>query len=255
MEMLLSVYSYAEDCVQDLGCSPTLCFFGQISFLCGETLLFPNRTNQEHPGDEDRMNSTIALRPQSESMLLPELIRQAQAGDESAFEQLYHRHKGRVYSLCLRMVRDVSRAEDLTQDTFLQVHRKIGTFRGESQFSTWIHRLAVNVVLMALRKKSVHTIAIEEATETDEGKFVFQFGTEDMRLRFSASRITLERAIGKLSPGYRLIFILHDIEGYEHNQIADMLGCSIGNSKSQLHKGRVRLRQLLRSEQSAEEAA
>lgn len=197
------------------------------------------------------MNSTIALRPQSESMLLPDLIRQAQDGDESAFEQLYDRHKARVYGLCLRMVRDVSRAEDLMQDTFLQVHRKIGTFRGESQFSTWIHRLTVNVVLMALRKKSVFTTAIEEAMESEEGKIVPQFGIEDGRLRFTASRITLERAIGKLSPGYRLIFILHDIEGYEHNQIADMLGCSIGNSKSQLHKGRVRLRQLLLSEQSA----
>ena len=192
------------------------------------------------------MNSTVAQQSHSGGgVLLPELIRQVQAGGENAFEQLYHRHKSRVYGLCLRMVRDVSRAEDLTQDTFLQVHRKIGTFRGESQFSTWIHRLTVNVVLMAWRRKFVYTTAIEEATETDEGKFVPQFGAEDMRLRLSVSRITLERAIEDLPPGYRLVFLLHDIEGYEHNEIADMLGCTIGNSKSQLHKGRVRLRQLL----------
>ena len=193
------------------------------------------------------MNSTLAQHPHSAVAVLPsELIRQAQAGDESAFEQLYHRNKNRVYGLCLRMVRDVSRAEDLTQDTFLQVHRKIGTFRGESQFSTWIHRLTVNVVLMELRKKSLHTTALEEASETNDGKFVHQFGTEDKRLRLSVSRITLERVIEDLPPGYRLVFLLHDVEGYEHNEIAEMLGCTIGNSKSQLHKGRLRLRQLLK---------
>jgi RNA polymerase sigma-70 factor (ECF subfamily) len=185
-----------------------------------------------------------------------ELIRRAKKGDIQAFEELYNLHRRRVFSLCLRVVGDISQAEDLTQEAFLQVYRKLHTFRGDSAFSTWLHRLALNVALMHLRKKMVRTTSIEEAlTTSNEEPVERQFGNEDRRLRHSITRIELERAIRELPPGYRLIFILHDVEGYEHREIAEMLGCSIGNSKSQLHKARIRLLNLLRRAAVTQEAA
>ncbi|MFQ5927970.1 MAG: RNA polymerase sigma factor [Terriglobia bacterium] len=175
-------------------------------------------------------------------------IQRAQRGDPEAFEHLYHRHKGRVYSLCLRMLGNPAEAEDLAQEAFLQLFRKIHTFRGESAFSTWLHRLAVNVVLMHLRRKSLPVLSFEETTESDQTGDVLRHepGEEDAQLVGTLDRVTLEEAIAELPPGYRVIFLLHDVEGYEHNEIAAMLGCSVGNSKSQLHKARLRLRELLR---------
>jgi RNA polymerase sigma-70 factor (ECF subfamily) len=145
------------------------------------------------------------------------------------------------------MVGNTAEAEDLTQEAFLQLFRKIGTFRGESAFSTWLHRLAVNVVLMKLRKKSGKETSLEQVTEPDEesGTPRRDFGTVDLRLSGSLDRVNLQRAVDQLPPGYKAAFILHDVQGYEHNEIAVMLGCSIGNSKSQLHKARMRLRDLL----------
>jgi RNA polymerase sigma-70 factor, ECF subfamily len=174
-------------------------------------------------------------------------IRLAQQGDAAAFERLYRLHSRRVYSLCLRMVGNTAEAEDLTQEAFLQLFRKIATFRGESAFSTWLHRLAVNVVLMKLRKKSGKETSLEQVTEPDEesGTPRRDFGTVDLRLSGSLDRVNLQRAVDELPPGYKAAFILHDVQGYEHNEIAEMLGCSIGNSKSQLHKARMRLRDLL----------
>src|ERR1700759_3260498 len=182
-----------------------------------------------------------------------EAIKNAQAGDGASFEMLYALHKRRVYSLCLRMLGNVAEAEDLTQEAFLQLYRKISTFRGDSAFSTWLHRLAVNVVLMHLRKKGLPQISLEEALEPsqDDGPRK-DFGDRDLQLSGSIDRGTLERAIDDLPPGYRLVFVLHDVEGYEHNEIAGMLSCSIGNSKSQLHKARMKLRDLLRSGQRKE---
>jgi RNA polymerase sigma-70 factor (ECF subfamily) len=181
---------------------------------------------------------------------LPEAvaIRRAQNGDGEAFEELYRRHKGRVYSLCLRMLGNTAEAEDMAQEAFLQLFRKIHTFRGESAFSTWLHRLSVNVVLMHLRRKVLPQVSLEETVETDQpGEGVKREpGAEDPRLVGSLDRVALDDAIQELPPGYRLVFVLHDVEGYEHNEIATMLGCSIGNSKSQLHKARLRLRDLLR---------
>lgn len=174
-------------------------------------------------------------------------IARAQAGDGAAFEVLYNMHKRRVYSLCLRMLGNVAEAEDLTQEAFLQLHRKIATFRGDSAFSTWLHRMAVNVVLMHLRKKGLHLVSLEETLEpTQEDGPRKDFGTRDLTLSGSLDRVALERAMEDLPPGYRMVFVLHDVEGYEHNEIAGMLQCSIGNSKSQLHKARMRLRTLLR---------
>jgi RNA polymerase sigma-70 factor (ECF subfamily) len=176
-----------------------------------------------------------------------DILARAQAGDHSAFAQLYSLHKRRIYSLCLRMVGNVAEAEDLTQEAFLQLHRKIATFRGDSAFSTWLHRLAINVVLMQLRKKGLSLISLDEAMEPapEEGPGR-SFGAPDPALSGAIDRLALQRAVGSLPAGYRLIFILHDIEGFEHNEIAAMLDCSIGNSKSQLHKARLKLRDALR---------
>ena len=182
-----------------------------------------------------------------------ELIRRAQAGDQQAFAALYLVHKRRIYSLCLRMVHNVADAEDLMQEAFLQVHRKLHTFRGESAFSTWLHRVAVNVVLMSLRKKSWRETPIEELggpSETETPPPVL--GCEDELLMHSVDRIALERALECLPPGYRLVFALHDILGYEHQEMAEILGCSAGNCKSQLHKARLKLRKVLCNQRKQE---
>src|SRR5499426_640515 len=176
-----------------------------------------------------------------------EAIARCLEGDQSAFETLYGMHKRRVYSLCLRMVNNSGEAEDLAQEVFMQLFRKISTFRRESAFSTWLHRLAVNVVLMHLRKKGLNEISLDEALEPQhEDGPKKDIGARDNVLAGSIDRVNLERSIESLPPGYRIIFVLHDIEGYEHNEIAEMMGCSIGNSKSQLHKARMKLRDLLK---------
>jgi RNA polymerase sigma-70 factor, ECF subfamily len=176
-----------------------------------------------------------------------EAIERAKAGDALAFEALYAMHKRRVYSLCLRMMNNTAEAEDLAQEAFLQLFRKIATFRGESAFSTWLHRMTVNVVLMHLRKKGLNEVSLDEMMEPQqEDGPKKDVGAKDNVLAGSIDRVNLERCIESLPPGYRIIFVLHDIEGYEHNEIAEMMGCSIGNSKSQLHKARMKLRDLLK---------
>jgi RNA polymerase sigma-70 factor (ECF subfamily) len=176
-----------------------------------------------------------------------EAIRRAQQGDAGAFERIYTLHNRRVYALCLRMVGNTAEAEDLTQEAFLQLFRKIATFRGESAFSTWLHRLSVNVVLMRLRRKTLAETSLDETTDPDDESSGPRkdIGGPDLRLSGSVDRVNLERAVEQLPPGYRSIFVLHDVQGYEHNEIAKIMNCSIGNSKSQLHKARMRLRQLL----------
>ncbi len=179
---------------------------------------------------------------------LPETIRLAQRGDAAAFESLYQAHSRRVYALCLRMARNPAEAEDLTQEAFLQMYRKIQTFRGDASFSTWLHRVTVNVVLMKLRRKKRTEVPLEEGAERDEDSPSprSEFGQADLRLIGSLDRINLQRAIGQLPPGFKSIFVLHDIQGYKHHEIGEILGCSAGNSKSQLHKARMRLRALLK---------
>jgi RNA polymerase sigma-70 factor (ECF subfamily) len=175
-----------------------------------------------------------------------ELVTRAQRGEEKAFEALFLQHRQHVYSLCLRMIGNTAEAEDLTQEAFLQVFRKIHTFRGESAFSTWLHRLSVNIVLMRLRKKKITEAPLEDSAR--EGEFDaprMEIGAPDPALTGSIDRMHLERAIARLPPGYKQAFVLHDVHGYEHNEIAAMMGYSIGNSKSQLHKARTRLRELL----------
>lgn len=166
----------------------------------------------------------------------------AARGDMQAFEMIYRRYHPRVFSLCLRMTKNVTQAEDLAQEVFVQLFRKINTFRGESSFSTWLHRLTVNQVLMQFRKPAVRA---ERAMDDDSPVEAAVGGTENPGKMSVIDRISLQEAIAQLPPGYRMVFILHDVEGYEHGQIAQILGCSIGTSKSQLHKSRMRLRQLL----------
>jgi RNA polymerase sigma-70 factor (ECF subfamily) len=190
---------------------------------------------------------TDARKNQRNRLSEAEAIERAKQGDAEAFEVLYDLHKRRVYSLCLRMTANTAEAEDLTQEAFLQLFRKVGTFRGESAFSTWLHRMAVNVVLMRLRKKGLPIVPLEDTIETEEETHRKEPGAEDAKLAGSVDRLQLERAVEALPPGYRTIFVLHDVEGYEHNEIATMIGCSIGNSKSQLHKARLKLRDLLKT--------
>jgi RNA polymerase sigma-70 factor (ECF subfamily) len=186
------------------------------------------------------------LKPDSASM--KEAILLAQQGDAAAFETIYKLHSRRVYALCLRMVGDPVEAEDLAQEAFLQLFRKIHTFRGESAFSSWLHRLTANVVLMSFRRKKPLTTSLDEMTRhEDENEMPkHEIGAPDLRLTGVFDRINLHAAIDQLPEGYKAMFILHDVHGYEHNEIAGMLGCSIGNSKSQLHKARKRIRELLR---------
>ena len=188
-----------------------------------------------------------ASKKQGEQLSEAEAIERAKSGDAEAFEVLYNLHKRRVYSLCLRMTTNTAEAEDLTQEAFLQLFRKIGTFRGESAFSTWLHRMAVNVVLMRLRKKGLQLVPIEETVETEEEAPKKELGGQDPILAGSIDRLQMQKAVDSLPPGYRTIFVLHDVEGYEHNEIAEIVGCSIGNSKSQLHKARMKLRDLLKT--------
>jgi len=185
-----------------------------------------------------------------------ELIQKAQAGDVSCFEALYALHKRRVFSLCLRMTGNYAQAEDFTQEAFLQLYRKIASFRGESAFSTWLHRLTVNIVLMQFRKKGLPEVSLEATLESQqEDSAPKDIGSRDDVLHGAIDRLALERALGDLPPGYRIIFVLHDVEGYEHNEIAEMLGCSVGNSKSQLHKARMKLRTLLPAESKVRSTA
>lgn len=192
------------------------------------------------------LNLTDADKIQTEKLGESQAIERAKLGDAEAFQVLYDLHKRRVYSLCLRMTSNTAQAEDLTQEAFLQLFRKIGTFRGESAFSTWLHRMAVNVVLMQLRKKHLPSVSLEETMEGEDETPRKELGAPDRKLAGSVDRLHLQRAVDELPPGYRKIFLLHDVEGYEHNEIAEMVNCSIGNSKSQLHKARLKLRELLR---------
>ena len=175
-----------------------------------------------------------------------EAIERAKGGDAESFEALYGLHKRRVYSLCLRMTGNTAEAEDLTQEAFLQLYRKIATFRGESAFSTWLHRLAVNVVLMHLRKKGLPEVSLDEALEPqhDDGPKK-DIGARDIVLAGSIDPVNLERAIESLPPGYRIIFVLHDVEGYTHAEIGRLLGRTASFSKSQLARAHARLRELL----------
>ena len=173
-----------------------------------------------------------------------ELARRVASGVKAALGELYDRHSRRVYSLCLRMTRNQAVAEDLTQEVFIHLLSKIGSFRGESRFTTWLHRLTVNQVLMHFRRREERMEQLNDDSEVPprvSRKLNYAAGTQFV------DRIALETAIAQLSPSRRAVIVLHDIEGYAHEEIARLLGCKAGTSKSQLHKARLRLRRLLNS--------
>lgn len=192
-------------------------------------------------GKKVAVDRTVKIAPLSDHALAVA----AGGGDMGAFEQLYERHSRRVYSLCLRMTQNVPEAEDLAQEAFIQLFRKIGSFRGESAFTTWLHRLTVNQVLMHFRKRSTK---VERTTEEGETPVQIVRGTENPNRMPVVDRIILDNALKQLPPGYRKVFVLHDIEGHEHEEIAKMLGVAVGTSKSQLHKARMKLRGLLKKQ-------
>ena len=197
------------------------------------------------PAETSKSSERLQRKPDSAS--LSETVWLAQCGDAAAFETIYQLHSRRVYALCLRMLGDPTEAEDLAQEAFLQLFRKIHTFRGESAFSSWLHRLTANVVLMSFRRRKPFTISLDEVVKPDDDHEMprHEIGGPDLRLAGMCDRINLQAAIEVLPEGYRLMFLLHDVHGYEHNEIAQILHCSIGNSKSQLHKARKRLRTVL----------
>lgn len=189
----------------------------------------------------ERDRARTAVLSEKEAILL------AQQGDPSAFERIYRVHSPRVYALCLRMVGNTAEAEDLTQEAFLMLLRKIRTFRGDSAFSTWLHRVTVNLVLMRLRGKTLLETSLDDATVpgSDRASLGAELTVADLVLAGSLDRLNLERAMEQLRPFQKLVFVLHDIQGYKHTEIAQMLDWSIGNSKSRLHRARATLRKLL----------
>jgi RNA polymerase sigma-70 factor, ECF subfamily len=198
----------------------------------------------EHPNVSERPRpewTGLADLPESEA------IQRAQHGDGDAFERIYQSYCRRVYALCLRVTRNPAEAEDLTQEAFLTVFRKIQTFRGESAFSTWLHRITVNLALMRLRRKSSREISFEETAEQDgnRGGTRKALTSPDLRLAGSFDRLHLARAIDRLGPCHKLVVVLHDIQGYTHKEIARIMDWSIGGSKARLHRARMRLRELL----------
>lgn len=171
------------------------------------------------------------------------LTRGAARGDAAAFEELYRLHHRRVYTLCLRMTQNEAEAEDITQDVFIVLLHKAGDYRAEASFTTWLHRMTVNQVLMHFRRKKAKR---EEQVEDDPEESGASHRTAGSRPAQLIDRITLEDALSRLPPGYRAAFVLHDIEGFEHEEVAKLLGCAVGTSKSQLHKARTKLRKLLK---------
>jgi len=190
-------------------------------------------------------SAATGSRPGGSDLPESEAIRRAQRGEADGFARIYQSHCRRVYALCLRMVGNTAEAEDLTQEAFLAVLRKIQTFRGESAFSTWLHRITVNVVLMRLRRKAVRECSPQYASEDNCSGPGAELHGCDLQLAGFIDRVYLERAIGQLTPSHQMVFDLHDVQGYKHKEIAKIMGWSIGNSKAQLHRARRRLRELL----------
>ena len=209
-----------------------------MSEYCARLLEFQENT---HFSEMDKRQKTAVTEADA--------IRRTQCGDASAFEFLYRLHSPRIHALCYRMSANPSEAEDLTQEAFLVAFRKIRTFRGEAAFSTWLHRVALNVVLMRLRSRNLRSASlIESLTASKEPCHPpAEVAVPDLALVGLVDRLCLERALARLSQTLRAIFILHDVQGFKHREIAIMMDCSIGTSKGQLHRARRQLRNLLRT--------
>jgi len=208
-----------------------------------ETLNFPVfHSEQGIESDIVNFSSRVAIGDLPKATDL-QLTKVAANGDMAAFEEIYKRHHRRVYSICLRMLQNASEAEDLTQDVFIQLYRKIGSFRGDSAFTTWLHRMTVNQVLMHFRKRTVKYEKVTDEGETPDQVVTGSVNPQRMQI---VDKIALENAITQLPDGYKNVFVLHDVEGFEHEEVARILGCSVGTSKSQLHKARLKLQKLLK---------
>lgn len=208
-----------------------------------ETLNFPVFHSQQGTKTDDVAFPTETSLSDPRTAKDLELVKVAATGNMAAFEEIYRRHHRRVYSVCLRMLQNTSEAEDLTQDVFIQLYRKIGSFRGDSAFTTWLHRMTVNQVLMHFRKR---TVKYEKTTEEGETPVQIVSGTSNPEKMRIVDKIALDNAIEQLPAGYKNVFMLHDVQGFEHEEVARILGCSVGTSKSQLHKARLKLQKLLR---------
>lgn len=211
------------------------------------TAVFENEVGLAFGNGEILSANATVVKPQIQTAVAIDapdldLCRLAADGNIAAFELLYERYHRRTYSLCLRMTSSPTEAEDLTQEVFIQLFRKISSFRGDSAFSTWLHRLTVNQVLMHFRRRSVKNEKVSEDGEIPEQTVVGSANPNKMQV---VDRIALRNAIAELPKGYKSVFILHDVEGYEHEEVARQLGISVGTSKSQLHKARLKLRGLL----------
>ena len=171
-----------------------------------------------------------------------EIARRCRAGDPAAFEALYRTHSGRLFGLVSRMLGSAPEAEDVLQEIFVSAHRKMGGFRGESSLGTWLYRIAVNHCLDHLRSRGAR---MSRATESLDQEEAFEPAAAEPAIPSAISRIDLERAIAQLPHGCRAAFILHDVDGLDHREVAETLGISEGTSKSQVHKARMRLRRLL----------
>lgn len=165
----------------------------------------------------------------------------AAAGDRRAFERLYQTHVNRVFTVCTRMCGSRVRGEELTQDVFVRTWEKLPQFRGDSAFSTWIHRIAVNIVLTDRKNEGRERRRMKE-DEGENGEEIFAPAATTPR---DGDRMDLAAAIESLPPGARQIFVLHDVEGYKHEEIATLCGITAGGSKAQLHRARLLLRERL----------
>ena len=172
--------------------------------------------------------------------MISDVVRRAQAGEEAAFAELFAKHRMQVYRLCLGRTNSHEQAEDLVQETFLQVYLKIGSFRGDAAFTTWLYRIAWNLTLMSFRKKQLPTVSVEDVLPHADA-----FACRDGRLESTSLRTVLTSAIRALSPGQRDVFLRKYVDGMAHSEIAQLLGCSIGNSKSQCYKAAGKMRSVL----------
>ena len=170
------------------------------------------------------------------------LVDRCRRGDLGAFEELYRAHAGKLFSVACRMLGNPADAEDLLQEIFLSAHRKLDSFRGESALGTWLYRLAVNQCLDYLRSRAARTNQVTDALEDDAGPF--EAGAQTLADQ-TVAKMDLERALARLPEGCRAAFVLHDVQGLEHKEVAQALGIAEGTSKSQVHKARLRLRTLL----------
>jgi RNA polymerase sigma-70 factor, ECF subfamily len=189
-------------------------------------------------GDMKELDSTLNTET-SEA----EAIEKAKKGDVCGYETLYHLHQRRIYSLCLRATSNVFDAEDLTQDVFLQMYRKLSTFRGDAKFGSWLYRVALNFVLMHLRQRRLTPGTTLPDKRQDP--FPSNLRARECGVSVLVERLALGRAISSLPRGTRKVVLLHDVEGYTHSEVAECLGLAVGTSKSQLHKAHLALRGIL----------